>query len=71
MVWFSTQLDLTDVAYQFSLDNKIQVQKWLNDKMIAQMPDELALEWFNSNTRLWEVVIKPFVLVQEIDSPRQ
>jgi hypothetical protein len=68
-IWISTQLDLIDAAYQFSVDNKSQVQEWLNNKTIAQVPDELALEWFNSNTQLWAVVIKPFVLVQEIDKP--
>ena len=68
-IWVSTQLDLIDVAYHFFIDNKEQVQTWLNQKTIAQVPDELALEWFNSNTQLWAVVIKPFVLVQEIDKP--
>jgi hypothetical protein len=68
-IWISTQLDLIEVAYHFSIDDKNQVQEWLNNKTIAQVPDELALEWFNSNTQLWAVVIKPFVLVQEIDKP--
>jgi hypothetical protein len=68
-IWISTQLDLIDVAYHFYIDDKKQVQEWLNNKTIAQVPDELALGWFNSNTQLWAVVIKPFVLVQEIDKP--
>lgn len=68
-IWISTQLDLIEVAYHFSIDDKNRVQEWLNEKTIAQVPDELALEWFNSNTQLWAVVIKPFVLVQEIDKP--
>lgn len=68
-IWISTQLDLIEVAYHFSIDDKAQVQIWLNEKTIAQVPDELALEWFNSNTQLWAVVIKPFVLVQEIHKP--
>lgn len=68
-IWISTQLDLIEVAYHFSIDDKNRVQEWLNEKTIAQVPDELALEWFNSNTQLWAVVVKPFVLVQEIDKP--
>jgi len=64
-IWVSNKLDLVEVAYQFSIDNKSQVKEWLNNKTIAQVPDELALEWFNSNTQLWAVVVKPFVLVQE------
>jgi hypothetical protein len=68
-IWISTQLDLIEVAYHFSIDDKNRVQEWLNEKTIAQVPDELALEWFNSNTQLWAVVIKPFILVQEIDKP--
>lgn len=65
-IWISTQLDLIEVAYHFFIDDKNKVQEWLNGKTIAKVPDELALEWFNSNTQLWTVVIKPFVLVQEI-----
>lgn len=68
-IWISTQLDLIEVAYHFSIDDKAQVQIWLNEKTISQVPDELALEWFNSNRQLWAVVIKPFVLVQKIYKP--
>lgn len=67
-IWVSNQLNLVDVAYQFSLDNKRQVQEWLSNKTVTPVPDDLALEWFNSNTKLWTVVVKPFILVQEVHS---
>lgn len=60
----STQLDLVEVAYQFSVDNKSKVQEWLSNQTVTPVPDELALQWFNSNAELWTVVVKPFVLVQ-------
>jgi hypothetical protein len=63
-IWISTQLDLIDAAYQFSVDNKSQVQEWLSNQTVTPVPDELALQWFNSNAELWTVVVKPFVLVQ-------
>jgi hypothetical protein len=63
-IWVSNELDLVEVAYQFSMDNKSQVQEWLSNKTVTPVPDELALEWLHSNSELWTVVIKPFVLVQ-------
>ena len=64
-IWVSNALDLVDVAYQFSIDNKIQVQNWLENKCIALVSDEQALRWFEKDAELWAVVIKPWILVQE------
>jgi hypothetical protein len=64
-IWISNELDLIDVAHQFSIDNKIQVQDWLENKQVALVSDEQALRWFESNSELWAVVIKPWILVQE------
>ncbi len=57
-------LDLVDVAYQFSVDNKIQVEQWIKEEKISAVLDHQALEWFENNTIVWAVVIKPWVLVQ-------
>ena len=65
-IWVSNELDLVEVAYQFSLDDKNTVQNWLANKKVAVVSDNQALEWFESNTELWAVVVKPFVLVQEL-----
>jgi hypothetical protein len=65
VVWVSNELDLVEVSYQFSIDNKISVQNWLENQQIALVSDKQALCWFESNTELWAVVVKPWILVQE------
>lgn len=64
-VWVSNDLDLIEVAHQFSIDNKTQVQKWLENKRVALVSDEQALCWIENDAQLWAVVIKPWILVQE------
>jgi hypothetical protein len=61
----STELDLVDTAYQFSNDNKAQVEVWLKEKKVAPVSDQQALAWYENNKDVWAVVVKPWVLVQE------
>lgn len=60
-----SSVDLVEVAYQFSLDNKVLVGQWINDKKVAPVSDQQALNWYENNTTVWAVVIKPWVLVQD------
>jgi len=60
-----SSIDLVDAAYQFSLDNKVQVEQWMTEKKIAPVSDQQALQWFENDTSVWAVVIKPWILVQE------
>lgn len=59
-----SDFDLVDVAYQFSIDNKILVEQWLKEQKISQVTDQQALKWYEDNAMVWAVVIKPWVLVQ-------
>lgn len=59
------ELDLVEVAYQFSIDNKTQVEKWLKDKHIEHVSDQQAKAWVDANSNVWAVVVKPWILVQE------
>ncbi len=61
----SSDLDLVEVAYQFSIDNETQVEQWLNAKQIGHVSDQQASDWFNNNSSVWAVVVKPWILVQE------
>ena len=63
-VFVASTLDLVDVAYQFSIDNKDQVAHWLQDKEIALVSDQQALEWLETDAEVWAVVVKPWILVQ-------
>ncbi len=64
-VFVASPLDLVDVAYQFSIDNKDQVAQWLQNKQIALVSDQQALEWLEADSEVWAVVVKPWILVQK------
>lgn len=58
------ELDLVEVAYQISMDNKADVAKWMEQSQLGRATDDQAREWIENNTELWSVVVKPWVLVQ-------
>ena len=63
-IYVTSRLDLVEVAYQFSIDNKAQVEQWLTEEEIAAVSNRQALQWYESNATVWAVVVKPWVLVQ-------
>lgn len=64
VVYVAKELDLVDVAYQFSKDNKTQVEQWLQSQQVAMVSDQQALAWWEEDTVVWAVVVKPWLLVQ-------
>lgn len=62
-------LDLLVVAEQLVADNTEVFESWLQQGVVAKVSDDEALRWFNADTVVWGVVIKPWVLVQEGVSP--
>lgn len=60
----STDLDLIDVACEFTLDNSEQVKAWLGQAQVAKVSDEQAQQWKTEERELWAVVVAPWVLVQ-------
>ena len=63
----SVGLDLVEVAYQISQDNKAQVEQWLIAGQIGKVTDEQALAWHEADAELWAVVVSPYVLVQAMN----
>jgi hypothetical protein len=63
-VFVDPNLDLVDVAYQFSIDNKDQVALWMQSNQVALVSDQQALNWLESDAKVWAVVVKPWILVQ-------
>ncbi|WP_263322271.1 DUF2288 domain-containing protein [Endozoicomonas sp. Mp262] len=59
------QLDLVEVGCQISLDNKQQVEQWLMEGSLRQVQDQEARKWFEEDTALWALVVRPWVLVQD------
>ena len=58
------ELDLVEVAFQFSRDNKAQVERWLLGGKVARVSDEQAQTWHDADAEMWAVVVSPWVLVQ-------
>ncbi|MDD2760509.1 MAG: DUF2288 domain-containing protein [Methylomonas sp.] len=67
-VAIAPELDLVEVAFQFSIDNKIQVEDWLTQRLIAPVSDQQAQDWLASKATVWAVVVKPWILVQVADN---
>jgi hypothetical protein len=65
-VWLSKELDLVEVAFQLSEDNKTQVSAWMAAGKLAGVTDEQARIWYEQDADVWAVVISPFVLIQEV-----
>ena len=59
-------LDLLLVGEQFAADNAPIFQEWLASGQVAQVSDHQALAWFENDAELWTLVIKPWILVQEV-----
>lgn len=61
----SAELDLVDVGYQFSQDNKQQVERWLLAGMVGKVTDEQAAAWLEADMEVRAVVVSPWVLMQQ------
>jgi len=59
------ELDLVEVALQFSKDNKAQVERWLLTGKVGKVSDRQAADWIEADAEMWAVVVSPWVLVQE------
>ena len=63
-IFVSAELDLVEVAFQFSQDNKAQVDHWLLKKRVGKVSDAQARTWLEADATMWAVVVSPWVLVQ-------
>jgi hypothetical protein len=64
----SRELDLAEVAFQISKDNKTIVSQWMLEGKVARVSDEQAKIWFETEAMVSAVVIKPWVLVQTLET---
>lgn len=64
----SETLDLTQVAAEIAADNAPQIKAWMDAGLVDAVNDQQALRWFEADAEVWAVVIKPWVLVQGINS---
>jgi hypothetical protein len=62
----SSDLDLVEVAYQVSSDNKPRIEEWMANGRVGPVSDAQALEWLEARALMWSVVVRPWVLVQPV-----
>jgi hypothetical protein len=60
----AAELDLVEVAFQISADNKAHVANWLSAGKVGAVSDAQALAWYQADAEVWAVVVSPYVLVQ-------
>jgi hypothetical protein len=62
----ASDLDLVEVAFQISEDNKQKVSQWLSEGKMGKVTDSQALAWFEADADVWAVVVSPYVIIQEV-----
>ncbi len=60
----SPTLDLVEVAFQMSEDNRELVAGWIGAGHLGPVSDAQALAWVEADAEVWAVVVRPYVLVQ-------
>lgn len=68
VLYVSAELDLVEVAFQMSEDNVAQIGQWAAAGQIGKLSDEQARDWYDTDADVWAVVVRPYVLVQAMDS---
>lgn len=66
VIWIATELDLVDVACALQQDDLERVEAWSEAQQLAPVSDDQARAWVGDDELLWSVVVKPWVLVQEL-----
>ena len=62
----SVDLDLVEVALQISNDNHEMIKRWMDNGQLAPVSDDQARYWIDSDATVWAVVVKPWVLIQDL-----
>ena len=69
-IHIAVDLDLVEVALQFTNDNSTLVAEWMANGKISAVSDEQARHWYDTDASVWAVVVKPWVLVQDVKEKR-
>lgn len=70
VIHVAAELDLVEVALQFSRDNRDIVESWISAGRIAPVSDDQARAWIETDADVWAVVVKPWILVQNPSNRR-
>lgn len=65
VVLVAGELDLVEVAFCISRDDKAAVEAWMNAGQVRRADTGDAQVWHERQSRFWAVVAAPWVLIQE------
>jgi len=65
LIWVHDDLDLVEMALRFTLDDAAAIEAEMTRGTLSRVSDDQARGWFESQSSLWAVVVKPWILVQE------
>jgi len=65
-VVIDAELDLAEVAFQFSQNNRYIIEQWMGSGKLNKVSDAQAKIWFETDATVAAIVISPWVLVQEV-----
>ena len=68
MLMAAQGIDMMDVAMALAEDDTGTFEVWLNSGKAGPVSDEQALKWSQADATLWTVVVRPWVLVQDVES---
>ena len=60
------ELDLVEVAFRFSRDDKNAVESWIAQGLVRRASTADAMVWHERQAVFWAVVAAPWVLIQDI-----
>ncbi len=66
VIYVADDLALIDVAYALSQDDSEQFKAWMSQGKVEHVSDEQAIKWHEEKASVWSVVVRPWILVQEI-----
>ena len=66
VVYVDRSLGLDVVGETLMEDRADLLRQWMEEKKVFPMSDEIALKWFEADAFVMALVIKPWVLVQEL-----
>lgn len=65
-VWVGQDLDLVEVALAIAEDSAERVGGWTSEGRVSRVSDEQARSWIENDALVWAVVVRPWVLVQDL-----
>ena len=67
IIWVSEEIELVDVGLAIASDNTTQVQRWIDEQVIAKPTAEQLGDWNKDNAiRFNSLIVAPFVLIKTL-----